>query len=206
VYCTLHNLRGTLQVFTGNILVVCSGGCEPSFNFSTNQTSSDLPFRFGCKEKFTTVDQCKKHEKFCWLKLPYGSIWTCAYCGAEITSEILREVNSLVRAAVSTSNAPYQAATNGAYLSAPELIGLRSIACLNEDTHDLGYDSDGEMTPFLDAVENEQPFEEYQDNAAAPPQQSENIIRAMKVSELRNELRSRNKTVSNAKDVLIQRL
>jgi hypothetical protein len=145
---------------------------------------------------------------------------------ASTNNESSREDNSCVRAPVSTSNAPYQAATDGAYLSVPESIGLRNIACLNKDAHDLGYDSDGEIGPFFDAVAEEQPFEAYeeevvgervptaplpvlqahQNNAAAPPQLSENIIRAMKVAELRNELKSRNKAVSGTKDVLIQRL
>jgi hypothetical protein len=43
---------------------------------------------------------------------------------------------------VSTTNARYQAASEGAYLSVPETIGLRTINCLNEEAHHMGYDSD----------------------------------------------------------------
>lgn len=139
-----------------------------------------------------------------------------------------------VIAAVSTSNAAYQVATDGAYLSVPESTGLRIIGCVNEDAHDLGYDSDGELGPFFDAVENEQAFEYYEEeavgesahttppppplqvqpnNMAAPPRLSEEapnlseeIIRAMKVPELRDALKSRNKAVRGNKDALIQRL
>ncbi len=36
-----------------------------------------------------------------------------------------------MNALVSSTNAPYQAATDGSYLSVPETIGLRGISCLN---------------------------------------------------------------------------
>jgi hypothetical protein len=67
-----------------------------------------------------------------------------------------RGENESVTAPVSTSNVAYQAATDGAYLSIPETVGLRGINCLNEDAHENGYDSDGEMGPFFDAVTEEQ--------------------------------------------------
>jgi len=54
-----------------------------------------------------------------------------------------------VSATMSTSNDPYQSTTYGAYLSFPASVGLRNITCLNEDAHDLGYDSNGEVSPFL---------------------------------------------------------
>lgn len=139
-----------------------------------------------------------------------------------------------VTAAVSTSNAAYQTATDGAYLSVPASNCLRIIGCVNEDAHDLGYDSDGELGPFFDAVDNEQAFEGYEEEAVGvsthttcppPPLQvqpnsmaalpqlseeipnlSEEIIRAMKVPELRNALKSRNQAVRGNKDALIQRL
>ena len=133
-----------------------------------------------------------------------------------------RGENSTVSAPVSTTNAPYQAATDGTYLSVPETIGLRGINCLNEDAHDIGYDSDGEIGPFYDAVADEQPFEEYHEEpvgvgetappalagneAPNPPQLSESAIRGMKVAELRDALRERRQTVSGTKEVLVQRL
>jgi hypothetical protein len=49
---------------------------------------------------------------------------------------------------VSATNKPYQAASDGAYPSVPETIGLKNINCINEDAHDLSYDSDGEIGPF----------------------------------------------------------
>jgi hypothetical protein len=126
---------------------------------------------------------------------------------------------------LSTTNARYQAASEGAYLSVPETIGLRAISCLNEDAHDMGYDSDGELGPFFDAVLHEVQWDDYdeqpyvnieeqpQDDTApapatamAPPQLSESDIRRMKVAELRKELKSRRQSVNGAKDVLVQRL
>lgn len=39
-----------------------------------------LACRFGCKEKFNSFYQCNDHEKLCWLKTPYGSVWQREYC------------------------------------------------------------------------------------------------------------------------------
>jgi hypothetical protein len=130
--------------------------------------------------------------------------------------------NSCVSATVSATNAPYQAASDGAYLSVPETIGLKNINCIDEDAHDLGYDSDGEIGPFFDAVAGEEQFEDYdeevvgvmesipplqaQEDASTPPQLSEVAIRGMKVAELRSELKNRKQTVSGTKEVLVQRL
>ncbi len=69
--------------------------------------------------------------------------------------------NSCVTAPVSATDARYQAASDGAYLSVPETIGLRNINCIDEDAHDLGYDFDGEIGPFFDAVAGEETFEDY---------------------------------------------
>ena len=41
--------------------------------------------------------------------------------------------NSRVSAPVSATNAPYQAASDGAYLSVPETIGLKNINCIDEE-------------------------------------------------------------------------
>lgn len=40
--------------------------------------------RFSCQDKFGSQSLRQEHEKLCWLKLPYGSIWTCEYCGVQI--------------------------------------------------------------------------------------------------------------------------
>ncbi len=60
---------------------------------------------------------------------------------------------------MSVINAPYQAASDGANLSLQESIGLKDIGCLDEAAHDLGYDSDGEVGPFYDALAEDAPFE-----------------------------------------------
>jgi hypothetical protein len=130
-----------------------------------------------------------------------------------------------VSAPVSTSNVAYQAATDGAYLTIPETVGLRGINCLNEDAHKNGYDSDGEMGPFFDAVTEEQQFEDYEEEpifanetvpppapgppqlsepAPGPPQLSESVIRQMKVAKLRDALKKRHQMVSGTKEVLVQ--
>ncbi len=70
--------------------------------------------------------------------------------------------------------------------------------------------------PFKDSVEDivteciptppPPPLQALQHKTATPPQLSWNVIKVMKVAELRSELKSLNKAVSGSKDVLIQRL
>jgi hypothetical protein len=141
-----------------------------------------------------------------------------------------RAGSSSVSAPVSIANVSYQQATDGAYLSVPKGSGLRGINCLDESAFELGYDSDGELGPFFDAVVDkanwedydeqpievpEQPEQQPQDDtpapvvvapAAIPPQLSETIIRGMKVAELRKELKIRHQSSNGVKDVLVQRL
>jgi hypothetical protein len=138
-----------------------------------------------------------------------------------------------VSAPVSIANVSYQQTNDGAYLSVPEGHGLRGINCLDESAFELGYDSDGELGPFFDAVADEANWEDYdevprevseppeqplppQDDSPAsvvvppavtnPPQLSETVIRGMKVAELRNELKGRNQSSNGVKNVLVQRL
>jgi hypothetical protein len=137
-----------------------------------------------------------------------------------------RQDSLSVSAPVSIANVPYQATNDGAYLTVPEGSGLRDISCLDEAAFELGYDSDGEIGPFFDAVEDEANWEEYNEQsravqeqpqddtpapavvaqAANPPQLSETVIRGMKVTELRKELKSRHQSSNGVKDVLVQRL
>jgi len=160
--------------------------------------------------------------------------------------------NSSVSAPVSIANVPYHQTTDGAYLSVPETRELRGISCMDESAFEMGYDSDGELGPFFDAVLDEANWENYDEqpregeespqtdinppgqsqpeNITAPPapnqhqpaqsqpenntappvpnqhQLSEAAVRAMKVAELRKELKSRHKSSNGVKDALIQRL
>ncbi len=50
-----------------------------------NEENKELICRFSCFNKFSTFNQRQEHEKLCWWKLPYGSIWTCEYCGVQVT-------------------------------------------------------------------------------------------------------------------------
>jgi hypothetical protein len=52
---------------------------------ASNTGSKKIPCRFSCENKFETINQRKEHEKLCWLRLPYGSIWNGEYCGLEVT-------------------------------------------------------------------------------------------------------------------------
>jgi hypothetical protein len=92
----------------------------------------------------------------------------------------------------------------------------------------MGYGSDGELGSFFDAVADEVPWDDYdeqppepikeqpQDNiaaapAVAPPQLSETDVRGMKIAKLKiaklkKELKSRPQPVNGVKDVLVQRL
>jgi hypothetical protein len=47
--------------------------------------SREFICRFSCQDKFGSQSQPQEHGKLCWLKIPYGSIWTCEYCGVQIT-------------------------------------------------------------------------------------------------------------------------
>ncbi len=126
---------------------------------------------------------------------------------------------------MTATNKPYQAASDGAYPSVPETIGLKNINCINEDAHDLSYDSDGEIGPFLilllvKAFENYDeeavcvmesipplpplPPLQVQEDASTPPELSEIAIRGMKVAELRSELKSCRQTVCGTKEILVQ--
>ena len=49
-----------------------------------SKDSIEFICRFSCQEKFGSQSLRQEHEKLCWLKLPYGSIWTCEYCGVGI--------------------------------------------------------------------------------------------------------------------------
>ncbi len=49
------------------------------------EDSKAFTCRCSCQGKFFTFIQPREHEKLCWLKLPYGSIWTCENCGVQMS-------------------------------------------------------------------------------------------------------------------------
>jgi hypothetical protein len=107
---------------------------------------------------------------------------------------------------VSVTRTPFQTTINGTHLSVPVESEMRQFNCFDEEAHDAGYDSDGQLGPFFDAVADEVPFDEYEEEepgiimASPPPVEnnqaeappillSDSEIRKMKVSELRDELK-----------------
>jgi len=127
---------------------------------------------------------------------------------------------------ISVTRTPFQATNNGTHLSVPVENEMRQFSCFDEEAHDAGYDSDGQLGPFFDAVSDEAAFEEYEEagiidsppppppinaganaEAEAPPVLlSDSRIRAMKVSELRDELRKRKLSSNGLKADLVARL
>ncbi len=79
---------------------------------------------------------------------------------------------------VSIRRVEFEQSADGVHISVPVTAGYTSISNGNEDTYNLGYDSDGEIGPFYDAVADEVQYsseQEEEDLMAALPKAS-NIL------------------------------
>jgi hypothetical protein len=136
----------------------------------------------------------------------------------------------------STAGVVYEQVNGGFNISVPTTVATRMISNIDEKTYRLGYDSDGEIGPFFDAVQHEMEYDDEcsslvstepavanpAENASegvpteqtaraghAPPPPtivSEEAIRMMTVPALKDELGRRGLSKSGVKAVLIERL
>jgi hypothetical protein len=148
------------------------------------------------------------------------------------TREIPKEPMESVR------RVEFQQTEGGVFISVPveTTATMGGIKNLNEETHRLGYDSDGELGPFFDAVANENWYSDSDDDEEpvflmtppTPPEQSappaiastvdanqpiaaavsltEVEVRAMNVNQLKEQLKKRSKSTNGKKSVLTERL
>ena len=125
---------------------------------------------------------------------------------------------------VSARRVEYEVSDTGVVLSVPISSQLPYSNNNNEQTYQDGYDSDGEIGPFFDAVafqldDEDEVFDE-EEHAPAPETTNENQqqetevppaasipnFHLMTVAQLKEELRKRNLPVNGRKDVLLERL
>jgi hypothetical protein len=133
----------------------------------------------------------------------------------------------------------FQQTEGGVFISVPveTTATMGGIKNLNEETYCLGYDSDGELGPFFDAVADEKWDSDSDDDeesvflmtpptppdqpapptiestvdanqpiAAAAASLTEVEVKAMNVSQLKEELKKRSKSTNGKKSVLTERL
>jgi hypothetical protein len=126
---------------------------------------------------------------------------------------------------ISARRVEYDTTSNGVLLSVPVTSDLPQANRANCSQYQEGYDSDGEIGPFFDAIENQRYDNDEIFNEEEPERAEENIVNeesemqqadepmanlpnyhTMTVAQLKDELRKRNLSVNGRKEVLIQRL
>lgn len=134
----------------------------------------------------------------------------------------------------SEQGVPYERILDGCYLSVPVTKEVRTLV-MDEELFDDGYDSDGQVGPFFDAVANEVDFDSYEEDAhehvppvpvvqaeAMPPVPepldpsssaassytplTQSEIWQMKVKELREALSAQKQRQTGNKSELVERL
>ena len=125
---------------------------------------------------------------------------------------------------VSARRVEYDVTEDGVVLSIPVTSEI-PYSKNNNGTHDDGYDSDGLVGPFFDAVlnqnddddemydeEEQTPFEDVSDEGVQPehtelaPEANSPNFQLMTVAQLKDELRKRNLPVNGRKEKLLERL
>jgi len=150
--------------------------------------------------------------------------------GTRVTSDtgITTEETPAQPVAVTIQNVVYEYNTNGVALSVPNASAVH-VEFNARDSYRDGYDSDGKLGPFFDAVMDEGTDESDDDEelptaSAAPlpreatntageepqpapvPLLDEDSVKVMNVAQLKDELRKRKLTVNGVKQVLQERL
>jgi hypothetical protein len=129
------------------------------------------------------------------------------------------------RQRLSAMRVEYDVTDTGIMLSVPVTSEIPYAKNNNCNTYQEGYDSDGEVGPFFDAIANQkddddEEFDEDEhtpvlEEASSNNQQQENEVtpvvnstdlQKMTAAQLKDELRKRNLAVNGRKEVLIQRL
>ena len=122
---------------------------------------------------------------------------------------------------VSVLRMHFDASAQGTHLFIPIFTNICTVQCMDEELYEEGYDLEGEVGPFMDAVHDEPdpkyhneetPGEDTEKQAAEGSVQapapytllSEADIKKIKVTDLRDELRKRKKSVKGKKDELMQ--
>ena len=122
---------------------------------------------------------------------------------------------------VSVLRTQFDASAQGTHLCIPISTNVRSVQCMDEELYEEGYDLEGEVGPFMDTIHDEpgpkyhneeRPGEDTEKQAAEGSVQapapytplSEADIKKMKVTDLRDELHKRKKSVKGKKDELMQ--